>query len=127
VTGVAWETGLLKGLRDSGLDLTGADLIVGTSAGSIVGTQIAAGLDLDVLYARQLEPPDPVLSTRRRSTWPKRWLSLLALHLAGVLSRLRPFPSPSVSALSPTGSRSASGRSSGDCSSPPSMSRMVGS
>jgi NTE family protein len=60
VTGVAWETGLLKGLRDAGLDLTGADLIVGTSAGSIVGTQIAAGLDLDVLYARQLEPPDPL-------------------------------------------------------------------
>jgi NTE family protein len=61
VTGVAWETGLLKGLRDAGLDLTGADLIVGTSAGSIVGTQIAAGLDLDVLYARQLESPDPRL------------------------------------------------------------------
>jgi NTE family protein len=59
VTGVAWETGLLKGLRDAGLDLTGAQLIVGTSAGSIVGTQIAAGLDLDVLYARQLEAPDP--------------------------------------------------------------------
>jgi NTE family protein len=59
VTGVAWETGLLKGLRDAGLDLTRADLIVGTSAGSIVGTQIAAGLDLDAMYARQLEPPDP--------------------------------------------------------------------
>jgi len=59
VTGVAWETGLLKGLRDAGLDLTGADLIVGTSAGSIVGTQIAAGLNLDAMYARQLEPPDP--------------------------------------------------------------------
>ena len=59
VTGVGWETGLLKGLRDAGLDLTGAALIVGTSAGSIVGTQIAAGLDLDVLYARQLEAPDP--------------------------------------------------------------------
>jgi NTE family protein len=59
VTGVAWETGLLKGLRDAGFDLAGADLIVGTSAGSIVGTQIAAGLDLDAMYARQLEPPDP--------------------------------------------------------------------
>jgi NTE family protein len=59
VTGVAWETGLLKGLRDAGLDLTGADLVVGTSAGSIVGTQIAAGLDLDTMYARQLETPDP--------------------------------------------------------------------
>jgi NTE family protein len=59
VTGVAWETGLLKGLRDAGLDLTDADLIIGTSAGSIVGSQVAAGLDLDALYARQLDPPDP--------------------------------------------------------------------
>ncbi len=59
VTGVAWETGLLKGLRHAGVDLSTVDLIVGTSAGSIVGSQIAAGLDLDVLYARQLEPPDP--------------------------------------------------------------------
>jgi NTE family protein len=43
------------------VDLASADLIVGTSAGSIVGTQVAAGLDLDVLYGRQLEPPDPRL------------------------------------------------------------------
>ena len=61
VTGVAWETGLLKGLRDAGVDLTSADLIVGTSAGSIVGSQIAAGLDLDMLCARQLATPDPAI------------------------------------------------------------------
>ncbi len=59
VTGVAWETGLLKGLRDAGVDLTSADLIVGTSAGSIVGTQIAARIDLDTLHARQLQLADP--------------------------------------------------------------------
>jgi NTE family protein len=58
VTGVGWETGLLKGLRDVWVDLAAAELIVGTSAGSIVGTQLAAGLELDELYARQLEPPD---------------------------------------------------------------------
>lgn len=49
VTGIAWETGLLKGLRDAGLDLTGADLIVGTSAGSVVGAQMATGVSLDEL------------------------------------------------------------------------------
>ena len=58
VTGIAWETGLLKGLRDNGLDLTGADLIVGTSAGSVVGAQIATGVSLDELYARQVQPVD---------------------------------------------------------------------
>jgi NTE family protein len=54
VTGVAWETGLLKGLLDAGVDLTGADLVVGTSAGSVVGSQVAAGVSLDELYHRQL-------------------------------------------------------------------------
>ena len=60
VTGVAWETAFLKGLRDAGVDLTSADLIIGTSAGSIVGTQIASGIDLDTLCTRQLqgEPAD---------------------------------------------------------------------
>ncbi|HKA11329.1 MAG TPA: patatin-like phospholipase family protein [Candidatus Dormibacteraeota bacterium] len=56
ITGIAWETGLLKGLRDAGVDLTGADLIVGTSAGSVVGAQVATGVPLDELYARQLQP-----------------------------------------------------------------------
>ncbi|HYW25865.1 MAG TPA: patatin-like phospholipase family protein [Terriglobales bacterium] len=56
VTGIAWETGLLKGLRDAGLDLTGADLVVGTSAGSVVGAQVTTGVPLDELYRRQVEP-----------------------------------------------------------------------
>lgn len=42
ITGIAWETGLLWGLAEAGVDLTGADRIVGTSAGSIVGAQITA-------------------------------------------------------------------------------------
>jgi NTE family protein len=58
ITGIAWELGLLKGLADAGLDLTGADLVVGTSAGSVVGAQITTGTPLDELYATQLEPAD---------------------------------------------------------------------
>ncbi len=38
--GISWEIGLLAGLTDEGIDVAGADLIVGTSAGSVVGTQI---------------------------------------------------------------------------------------
>jgi NTE family protein len=41
--GVAWESGLIAGLAESGIDLSGADFIVGTSAGSVVGAQIAMG------------------------------------------------------------------------------------
>jgi NTE family protein len=61
IVGIAWETGLLAGLRQAGLDLSKVDLIVGTSAGSVVGAQVATGCDLDDLYARQLQPPDPAL------------------------------------------------------------------
>jgi NTE family protein len=54
IAGVAWETGVLKGLRDAGVDLTDADLIVGTSAGSIVGAQVATGVALDGMFGEQL-------------------------------------------------------------------------
>jgi NTE family protein len=58
ITGVAWELGMLCGLRERGIDLAGADLIVGTSAGAIVGTQLATGVDPEERYAAQLLPPD---------------------------------------------------------------------
>ncbi len=54
VAGIAWETGLLLGLRDHGLDLTDAELLVGTSAGSVVAAQVATGQPLGELYAAQL-------------------------------------------------------------------------
>jgi NTE family protein len=57
ITGIAWETGVLAGLAEAGVDLTGADLVVGTSAGSVVGAQVTGGAELEGLYARQLEPP----------------------------------------------------------------------
>jgi NTE family protein len=58
VTGAAWETGVLRGLHDAGLDLTAADLVVGTSAGSLVGTQVRTGVPLDWLYERQVQGVD---------------------------------------------------------------------
>ena len=57
ITGIAWEIGVLAGLAEAGVDLTGADLVVGTSAGSVVGAQLTSGADLEALFARQLEPP----------------------------------------------------------------------
>jgi NTE family protein len=57
VGGIAWITGLLAGLADTGQDVTrSADLIVGTSAGSTVAAQLGSGLGLDELYARQVDP-----------------------------------------------------------------------
>ena len=58
VTGIAWELGVLAALRAEGLDLTGADTVVGTSAGSVVGAQVTSAVDLDQWYEEQLAPPD---------------------------------------------------------------------
>jgi NTE family protein len=57
ITGIAWELGLLAGLAERGIDLTGADLVVGTSAGAVVGAQIATGVDVEERYAAQLARP----------------------------------------------------------------------
>jgi NTE family protein len=57
ITGIAWEIGLLAGLAEAGVDLSGADLVVGTSAGSVVGAQVTCGAALETLYERQLETP----------------------------------------------------------------------
>jgi NTE family protein len=54
VTGVAWEIGLLHGLAEHGVDLTAADLFVGTSAGSVVAAQLTSGTGIDALYAHEL-------------------------------------------------------------------------
>jgi NTE family protein len=57
--GIAWESGLVKGLAEGGVDVRRADLVVGTSAGSVVGTRVAAGHDLLKLEDR---PEDGRLS-----------------------------------------------------------------
>jgi NTE family protein len=48
-------TGLLAGLAEEGTDLTSADLVVGTSAGSVVGAEILSGVTLGDAYAAQLK------------------------------------------------------------------------
>jgi NTE family protein len=49
--GIAWETGLAAGLERAGVRLRDADLFVGTSAGSVVGAQLALGNAPDELIA----------------------------------------------------------------------------
>ncbi len=56
VTGVAWEIGVLAGLAARGVQLSAADLLVGTSAGAVVGAQLACGADPARLYEEQLTP-----------------------------------------------------------------------
>jgi NTE family protein len=56
--GAAWMLGLISALRDGGVDLGDADLIVGTSAGARTGAQLATGvLDQVVEMYRRSELP----------------------------------------------------------------------
>ncbi|UWP86218.1 patatin-like phospholipase family protein [Dactylosporangium fulvum] len=64
VVGVAWETGVIAGLAAAGLDLRVADLVVGTSAGSVVAAQITSGASVPELYDRQLAPPTGEIAAR---------------------------------------------------------------
>ena len=57
IAGIGWETGILRGIADESpagaQALLGSDVLIGTSAGSTVTTQLACGLDLDTMFARQ--------------------------------------------------------------------------
>ena len=55
VTGIGWEIGVLAGLRDGGLEVGAADLVIGTSAGAFVGALLAGGADLTAAATRVAE------------------------------------------------------------------------
>ena len=57
--GNAWEIGVIAGLLDAGLDVTQADLIIGTSAGSTAAAQITSGTQPTELLANILASGPP--------------------------------------------------------------------
>jgi NTE family protein len=58
IWGVAWMAGIVMGLEERGIDLTQARAFIGTSAGSIVGSQVAHGYSATELFNRQTTPAD---------------------------------------------------------------------
>ena len=58
LAGIAWETGILRGVADEdpalAAAMVGSDVLLGTSAGSAVAAQIGSGAPLDQLFERQL-------------------------------------------------------------------------
>jgi NTE family protein len=64
VTGVAWAVGILIGLADAGVDLSKPDLVVGTSAGAVVGSVLASGADLTKRYDDQLSSVNSEIAAR---------------------------------------------------------------
>jgi len=57
--GIAWQTGLAAGLARKGVVLADAQLILGTSAGSAVGAQLALGRDPEEQLARYQSADTP--------------------------------------------------------------------
>jgi NTE family protein len=51
LVGMAYHAGVLKALDEEGLDVAGADVIVGTSAGSVIASYLASGWDMGDFYA----------------------------------------------------------------------------
>lgn len=56
VAGIAWSAGLLAGLEREGVSVADADLVVGTSAGSVVGAWLTTGVAPEDMFARQVDP-----------------------------------------------------------------------
>jgi NTE family protein len=85
--GVAWEAGLLAGLLDGGVDVRSADYVQGTSAGSIVGSAVAMGVDLHMLAEVQRS----IASVTPGSSGPPDLAPLLAF-----MQRMPPTGEPSL-------------------------------
>ncbi|MFE2849985.1 patatin-like phospholipase family protein [Streptomyces lavendulae] len=52
--GLAWTVGILAGLAEAGLDLSGADVTIGTSAGSVIGSRLTSGVTAEEMYEENL-------------------------------------------------------------------------
>jgi NTE family protein len=90
LVGVAWESGLLAGLSESGVDFALADLIVGPSAGSFVGAQVAMGRSASSIVDGILaEDPAQILSAGGRPVEVQD-MSVLFAKMAEAISGARP-------------------------------------
>src|SRR5208337_3968963 len=88
--GIGWESGLLAGLSESGVDLARADLIVGTSAGSFVGAQVAMGRSASsIADAILAADPAQILSAGGRPMKVPD-MSVLLAKMAEAVSGVRP-------------------------------------
>lgn len=84
VTGIAWEIGILTGLAEHGVDLTDADLVVGTSAGSVVGVDVRSATGLPELYKAQTRPPGD------NESYARMGLGVMAQYLRAMLFARKP-------------------------------------
>jgi NTE family protein len=83
ITGIAWELGVLSRLLEAGVAVGDADLVVGTSAGSVVGTMVRLGRVDDGLR----EQFEDVAELPSGSIDPEVFQQTLGQALAGATSQ----------------------------------------
>jgi NTE family protein len=89
--GIAWEAGLLAGLDEGGVRLADANFIVGTSAGSFVGAQLAMGREAGALakpILAETPAPQPTLAGQPAAAPPD--LTTLFTKMQEAMSGKRP-------------------------------------
>jgi NTE family protein len=59
---MAWETGVLAAFEDLGVDLTKSDLVIGSSAGSFVGSALLSRTGMVNFLEIQKRSPNSQLS-----------------------------------------------------------------
>lgn len=83
VAGIAWEIGVIAGLAEAGVELGVCARVVGTSAGSIVGAQVAAGAGPRELLDAQLAEPARPAGAARTEHDLSAWAELLSAGPTG--------------------------------------------
>jgi NTE family protein len=79
--GFAWESGLIAGFAQGGVDLGEADFILGTSAGSIAGARLASGIETARLAEALIDPASTLIHPPVRS--PEAFMRMMNLVAAG--------------------------------------------
>ncbi|MFD9409779.1 patatin-like phospholipase family protein [Streptomyces sp. NPDC059989] len=75
--GLAWTVGILAGLAEAGLDLSGADVTIGTSAGSVIGARFTSGVSAEQMYREELDgAPEIDVTVTLRQTARFLWAAL---------------------------------------------------
>lgn len=82
--GNAWQIGLVAGLAEAGVDLTAAELVIGTSAGSTAAAMITSGSRPAELYAAVFA------QVPRRAPQQRRPPAEAGAHLAGAHTAVAP-------------------------------------
>ena len=84
---VAWESGLVAGLAAQGVTLAQADVTIGTSAGAIVGAQLASGREpmaiAEAIFEERSRKPPPGAMGRHSPEVLSRLPSLFQLAHGG--------------------------------------------